>query len=245
MVKQLVKQGIQTILDKSGIVLSATDRYSHFSMTQALKWLSSHSFQVNTVLDVGASNGSWSKACLPFFPNAHYVLFEPQPAHNEALDTFAIARKQQISLVKKAVGAAEGETFFDETDPFGGQLTANGNGKHSRKVPLTTIDSSVSQLPVEGPYLLKLDTHGVEKGILEGASETLKQANVLIIEAYNYKITKEALLFWELCAFLAERGFRPVDLVDVMHRQRDGSLWQMDLIFAKANWEGFSRNTYR
>lgn len=214
-------------------------------MEQALKWLSTHSFQVKTVLDVGASNGSWSKACMPFFPDARYVLFEPQPTHSDALDTFANTHQEQILLVKKAVGASEGHTFFDETDPFGGQLTTNGNAKHSRKVDLTTIDNSLSQLQVEAPYLLKLDTHGFEKGILEGASKTIAQANVLIIEAYNYRITKEALLFWELCAFLAEKGFRPIDLVDVMHRQHDSSLWQMDIVFARDDWEGFARNTYR
>jgi hypothetical protein len=26
------------------------------------------------------------------------------------------------------------------------------------------------------------------------------------------------MLYWELCAFLGERGFRQVDMVDVVHR---------------------------
>jgi len=244
-VKQLIKQSIKKVLNKSGIVLSATDRYSHSSMGESLQWLNSSGFHVTTVLDVGASNGCWSESCMSFFPNAHYILFEPQPTHSDALDSFASTHRQKVSLVKKAVGATEGHTFFDATDPFGGQLNAGGSGKHSIKVDVTTLDNSLSHLQVEGPYLLKLDTHGFEKGILEGASHMLTQANVLIIEAYNYRITQEALLFWELCAFLAERGFRPVDLVDVMHRQRDKSLWQMDLVFVKDDWEGFDRNTYK
>lgn len=245
MIKRLAKQSVRKVLSKSGWSRSATDRYSRSSMEQSLKWLSSQGVQIKTVLDVGASNGCWSKECMSFFPNAHYVLFEPQPTHSDALDTFANAHGKQVSLVKKAVGASEGQTFFDATDPFGGQLADSDNGAHSLKVELTTMDNSLSHLQIEGPYLLKLDTHGVEKGILEGSSKTLQQANLLIIEAYNHRITKEALLFWELCAFLAERGFRPIDLIDVMHRPLDSSLWQMDLVFAKADWEGFDHVTYR
>jgi Methyltransferase FkbM domain len=109
---------------------------------------------------------------------------------------------------------------------------------------MTTINASVSQLQLEGPYLLKLDTHGYEKNILEGAGDTLDETEVLIIEAYNYRISDEAFLFWELCAFLSDRGFRPIDLVNVLHRLKDNSLWQMDLFFIKSTWEGFNDVSY-
>jgi hypothetical protein len=68
---------------------------------------------------------------------------------------------------------------------------------------------------------------------------------VLVIEAYNYRISGEALLFWELCAYLAERGFRPVDLVDSMHRPYDDAFWQMDLVFVRSTWAGFAYNAFR
>lgn len=182
---------------------------------------------------------------MSFFPEANYILFEPQPVHSDALDHFARSCKQDVMLIKKAVGASEGHTFFDASDPMGGALAPNGEGSNTIRVGLTTIDASLSQLETEGPYLLKLDTHGFEKSILEGAGNTLEKADILIIEAYNYKITNEALLFWELCAFLSDRGFRPIDLVDVMYRQHDDSLWQMDLFFIRSNWKGFNYISYR
>jgi len=233
---------VNVMLKKVGYELRRTSRRS--TMTHGLKWLCSHDFQVGTVLDVGASDGGWSIECMNYFPKASYVLFEPQPVHSDALDSFAKSYKQSV-IVKKAVGSSEGYTFFDASDPFGGALASNAEGEKHIKVGLTTIDSSVNQFQTEGPYLLKLDTHGFEKSILEGADNTLDMADILIIEAYNYRITDEALLFWELCAFLAERGFRPIDLVDIMHRQYDNSLWQMDLFFIKSNWEGFDYISYR
>jgi hypothetical protein len=68
---------------------------------------------------------------------------------------------------------------------------------------------------------------------------------VLIIESYNFRITDEAMLFWELCAYLQTKGFRCVDLVDVLHRDRDLAFWQIDLVFIRDDWEGFNIITYR
>ena len=112
------------------------------------------------------------------------------------------------------------------------------------EVPLTTIDAAVAEHGATGPFLLKLDTHGFEKGILEGSAETLKNAEMLIIEAYNYYVADGSWLFWELCAHLAGQGFRPADLVDVLRRDADGSLWQMDLVFVRDTWAGFQNNTW-
>ena len=213
-------------------------------MAQGLELLSLYGFNIKTVLDVGASNGSWSKECLKFFPKSNYVLFEPQPIHNDALNLF-VKSNEQVRVIKKAVGASEGYTFFDASDEFGGALASSGVDDNAIKVEMTTLDASVFQLQVAPSYLIKLDTHGFERSILQGAGSVIDKTEILIIEAYNYRITDEAFLFWELCAYLADKGFRPVDLVDVLHRQYDNSLWQMDLLFIKDDWKGFSYLSYK
>lgn len=235
-----MKQILKSILRKAGWEIRRVDGTARSSMTSGLMWLCNHGFSVKTVIDVGASNGCWSKECMRFFPAARYVLFEPQPVHSNALDSFAKNCTQKVTLIKKAVGASEGKTFFDASDPFSGALSPSNDGNNIIEVDLTTVDASITSLDTEAPYLLKLDTHGFEKSILNGAVKILEKTDLLIIEAYNYKITKEAFLFWELCAFLSEKGFRPVDIVDVMHRLYDNSLWQMDLIFVKSTWQGFN-----
>jgi FkbM family methyltransferase len=213
------------------------------TMHAALQWLATQRIRCATILDVGASNGCWSAACMQYFPAASYMLFEPQPVHSAALDQFAQKHAPQVQIVKQAVGASVGSTFFDCSDPFGGAL-ASENSTHPLEVPLTSLDVSLAAHRAAPPYLLKLDTHGFERAILQGAAQTLAHCNALIIEAYNYHITNEAFLFWELCAFLAERNFRVIDLVDVIHRSYDQSLWQMDLVFVKQDWPGFNYTTY-
>jgi hypothetical protein len=89
-----------------------------------------------------------------------------------------------------------------------------------------------------------LDTHGYEVPILEGATETLKNTNLLIIEAYNFQIAHKSLRFWELCSYVEKLGFLPFNMVDFMHRSKDNAFWQMDIFFLRAEHPVFSSNTY-
>lgn len=214
------------------------------TMGEGLRWLAARRFQVSTVLDVGASDGRWSAGCMEYFPGARYVLFEPQPVHQEALRRFASLPGSRVEVASKAVGGEVGRARFDASDPLGGVLVDDGRGA-TIEVPVTTVDAAVSELRLPPPFLLKLDTHGVEAAILDGARQTLRDCSALVIEAYAYRLLPETLLFWELCARLAEQGFRVADAVDTLHRPFDGSLWQMDLIFIRDDWPGFEHREYR
>lgn len=214
------------------------------SMKQSIEWLQKSGFSIGTVLDVGASNGSWSKDCMLYFPEANYILFEPQTCHSEALDRLEKGSGGKIKIVKKAVGQKTGKTYFDITDPMGGAL-ADSKTSQTVEVNLTSIDDTIYETGIKGPYLLKLDTHGFEIPILEGAAKALNECEILIIEAYNYNLTNESVLFWQLCDYLHKKGFRPIDLVDVSYRKFDNSLWQMDLVFIKSSWSGYQHNSYK
>jgi FkbM family methyltransferase len=189
-----------------------------------------------TIVDVGASDGQWSELALQTFPAAQLVLFEPQPVHAAALDAFA-ATHPGASVVRSAVGAEPGTTLFDAADPFGGVLQKERTAD-SIEVPVTSLDAALAD--AAAPFLVKLDTHGVEREILAGAKETLARSAAWIVEAYSYEIEPGCLRFWELCAAMDEHGLRPVELVDVMHRTRDGTLWQMDIFFVRDDWPGFA-----
>lgn len=200
---------------------------------------------VNTIIDVGASNGCWSQRLLPCYPNANYLLIEAQrQAHGAALETFA-RQHAQVQYVLAAAGNRRGVIYFDASDPFGGLAGEQPFTQHNIEVEVTTVDEEVSQRSLPGPYLLKLDTHGFEVPIFEGAAETLKHTALLIVEVYNFELTRGCLRFPQLCAYLEERGFRCLDLLEIMHRPKDNVLWQMDMVFAPASNPVFASNLYR
>lgn len=240
-----MKKLIQKFLTLLGWELRKIQPPEPSGMARGLCWLKENGIHVDTVLDVGASNGCWSRECMEFFPHAHYVLYEPQPVHIGDLEMFKREMRAKVTIDARAVGSKTGRVEFDAFDPFGGAIASGRDKSQFINVPMTTLDHSIDHHQIEGPYLLKLDTHGFEKGILEGATATLRKSEALVIECYNHEIEDDCLLFWELCEFLAKREFRPIYLVDVLNRKVDGSLWQMDLFFIKSDWKGFENRSFR
>ncbi len=199
---------------------------------------------IETVIDVGASNGHWSEQMMRHFPNAKYLLVEAQEAaHGAALQRFKAAHSN-VEYELCAAGAHDGEIHFDASDPMGGLASHTPFPKNDIFVPMTTIDNLVSRRSLHGPFLIKLDTHGFEVSILEGARQTMAQSAMLIIEAYNFTLCPGALRFYELCQFLEPRGFRCVDLFDLMIRPGDHAFWQMDMVFLPTTHPVFESNRY-
>ena len=97
---------------------------------------------------------------------------------------------------------------------------------------------------LNGPFLLKFDTHGYEVPILRGARKTLENTNVIIMEVYNFYITEHTLLFSEMCDYLSKLGFRCYDLAEPMLRLYDSSFWQVDLFFCRHDSPIFSYSQY-
>jgi FkbM family methyltransferase len=191
---------------------------------------------------VGASDGSWSLGARRHFPAAQFLLFEPLAERQAALA--ALHRRHGFDIVAAAAGAKSGTVPFSIDPQLDGSGVAAAGSAATRTVPVEAIDDALAVRALPGPYGLKLDTHGYELPVLEGAARTLAQTSLLVIEAYNFTLTPGCLRFPELCAWLELRGFRCCDLADPMRRPRDGVLWQMDLAFAPAASPLFASNSY-
>jgi len=108
----------------------------------------------------------------------------------------------ELALLLAAVGAKTEEVYFDASHPLGGHLSKHHHDQNYRPCISTTIDNLLEKQPLPGPFMIKLDTHGVEIPILDGSTNVLQQTNVLVIEAYNFDLGESAVPFWELCRHL-------------------------------------------
>ncbi|GAB1309296.1 hypothetical protein KH5_19790 [Urechidicola sp. KH5] len=217
---------------------------SNYTMEAALKRCITRGLTINTIIDVGASDGRWSRRLLGLFPDANFLLIEAQIDHKKGLEVF----KKEIvkgDYVLAAAGEEDGKIYFDHNELFGGVASSSKTNDNCIEVPVISIDNEVERRNVLGPYLLKLDTHGFEVPILKGAEEVIKKSSLIIIEVYNYNITKDSLCFWEMCEYMSELGFRPIEMVDPMIRLYDKSFWQMDLFFIPKTDKTFKYIEYR
>jgi len=217
--------------------------FDKISLEGALERCKGRNPNIQTVIDIGASNGMWTEKCVKFFPDAYYFLVEAQKPHEEGLRELKKSIPKMDYIVA-AAGDTVGEIYFDNTDLFGGVAAHEPFAENNITVPVTTIDTQVRERGLTPPFLLKLDTHGFEIPIFEGARETLKQTELLVVETYNYTISPESLRFHEMCAYLEIQGFRCVDICDPLHRPKDRSLWQFDIFFAPVNSVAFQSDGY-
>ncbi len=217
---------------------------ARFRMADGLARAKSHNFEVATIIDVGASDGKWSRQAMQEFPAARALAFEPLAERESALKDMR-AKNGNFDFVLAAAGDRIDSIRLKVADDLDGSSIDDTGTGTMRDVALTTIDHEVGQRSLRGPYLIKLDTHGFELPILAGAEQTLRQASLVVIEVYNFQITGECLRFHEMAAHMESLGFRCFDLVDPMLRVKDHAFWQMDMFFAPVSAPMFAYSQYR
>lgn len=234
------------MINPLGIVVKRTNDYQgDNTMLDALKRSRDfHHVNPATIIDIGAAEGTWTSKALNIWTTPDYVLFEPLQEREKVLMDFKQTHKN-IHLVNKAAGDSSKEIdFYVTADLDGSGISDNGTDASVRKITVTTIDKEIDDLKLNGPFILKLDTHGYEVPIIEGSEKTLKNTQLLIIECYGFNITPSSLLFSEMCEYLKGKGFRLVDIVDIDLRKKDRAFWQCDAFFIPASSPCFSSNTY-
>jgi FkbM family methyltransferase len=213
-------------------------------MESILKRTAPKAADVRTVIDIGASNGRWSKAALPFFPQARFIAIDPLKEREASLQKLK-AREPRFDYVLAVAGEKDNETVeLAVGDDLDGSTVGGGKGA-IRKVPSYSLDHLVEMQKAPGPYLLKFDTHGFEVPIINGARKVLANTSFIVMEVYNYRHTDGTLLFPEMCALLEGHGFRCFNMADPMQRPLDGSLWQMDFFFARKDSDFFRESVYK
>lgn len=196
---------------------------------------------IATVIDVGAAAGTWYEKAVAVWPAAHYLLFEPLTERRPELKALA-GNRANVSLCFAALGREKSKLQFTVTDDLDGS-GFYGKGK-LREVDVEALDDVLGRQNRPAPYLLKLDTHGFEVPIFEGAERTLRDAELIIVEVYGFYVAPDSLLFWQICEYLDARGFRLFDIVDTMRRPKDKAFWQADAFFLKKSNPVFIDNTY-
>lgn len=255
-----MNQLIRRILDKLGIRILKTSTYNYLKNNQITAGLPNNMLDStmkagllrckartatpSTIIDVGAAQGAWSYETMNIWNMSKYLLFEPLEERKQQLYLFA-QQYRNVIIVNKGAGSSESKANFIVSTDLDGSRVEDGNNLHqTRTIEITTIDEQIKKHNLNPPFLIKLDTHGYEIPILDGAVEVLKQTSLVIIECYGYKITKDSLLFWEMCDYMLTLGFRLIDIVDIMYRPIDNTFWQCDAFFIPSNSVCFANNNY-
>jgi FkbM family methyltransferase len=214
---------------------------SALSHRNALQRIKGRGVQASTVIDLGAARGEWSKMARTVWPDAKAHLIEAN--HHWERDLHALAADPAYSYVIAAAGPAKGVGHFQfSPDPFGGAGTSADDPKGVR-VPQISVDGECREKGLKGPFLLKFDTHGFEREIIKGCTETFKSTSLICIEAYNFGDREKR--FPAMLELLEDLGFRCIDIGEPLFRDYDKSFWQIDFFLVPVDRPEFKYASYK
>ena len=228
--RELVKKWLLS----RGIVLSRPP--GQFSLQWVkLRNAQSRGLRLASVIDGGASDGSWAREFRQEV-NAHAQILcvEPREECRPALET-TTRDLPGVSYALTLIGATEGTVKFNVSDTQSSML-ANSRGEAFgtvKEYPITTLDNLVVSRQFPWPDLIKLDLQGAELQALRGADECMRRAQMLLLEVSLIELQKGSPLLYDVVAFCHERGYRVYDIPSLWHRPLDGALAQGDFLFIK------------
>ena len=208
-------------------------------LDQKTVWL--ESFDIKTVIDVGANIGQFANDARKLYPDAAIYSFEPLPGpYSELLvNTSSFGRFNPYNL---ALGDYEGTTemYVNEFSQSSSLLEMEDSHKqafpHTKNttsitVNIQTLDLIASKLELDTDILLKIDVQGFEKQVLDGGKETLNKVKIIIIETSYISLYKDQPLFAGVHDYLTKAGFQFHGNLGQLINPNDGSILQGDSIF--------------
>lgn len=203
-----------------------------------LENLKNNGFAPQTIVDVGANVGDWSRMAYQVFPSAQFFMIDGNPDNEPSLRNSASEVGENSEHAMLLLGPEEkdsvtfyklgtGSSVLPELIPFdrsqGSQVM----------LPMRTLDGFMGSRQYHSPVLLKLDVQGFELQVLLGGTATLSHAEVVIMETSLLPYNDNAPIFAEVIAFMAEREFFAFDFCGQARRQTDDTLFQTDVVFVR------------
>lgn len=190
-----------------------------------------------TVFDIGVGHGTpWLYAA---FPQAHFVLLEPQKRFEPDLKRICgsidaeyrlvgVGRDEQDLPMYELLNSPTGSSFLQpnaHTDQVWGP--SEQSAQHLHVIPLD------SYCGLHGPFFVKIDTEGFELEVLRGATKILEQTDVVLLEvAIAARQTGEPDLI-DIGMLMKSRGFRLIDFPTLVQQSLNGPLAYADVAFAR------------
>jgi FkbM family methyltransferase len=198
---------------------------------------------INLVLDAGANIGQYAGLLREIGYDQRIVSFEPLSAAYATLKA-AADKDPNWEAVNVALGDMDGEI---EINIAGGSSTSSSildmlpahtdikpESAYVGKEPVSIyrLDTLFERYYRPGDkVLLKIDTQGYEKNVLEGAYQVLPYIQGVQLEMSLAPLYEGEMLYQEMIAYLAGLGFTLFSVEPGFTDKRTGRLLQMDGIF--------------
>ena len=187
--------------------------------------------EINSVYDVGAYQGEWTKALKKtslkdskfflFEANAQNEIYLKNSGHKYFINVLSDKNKE----VKFFSKVHTGDSYFLEKTNFYEDTIIP---KTLKTITLNEIQTK-TQIPF--PDFIKIDTQGSEIDILKGGNQILNNCKVILLECPIISYNIGAPQLSDYIEYLGSINYLPLDVTEIHHL--DKVLIQADIIFLK------------
>lgn len=195
---------------------------------------------ITTVIDIGANTGQFAQRIHNIIPTARICSFEPIQSCYQQL--VANTSSLNIKTFNFALGDTNGqvEINISQHSPSSSLLEMADLHKdvfagtdYSSKETITVkrLDDIAPELAPLGKCLIKIDVQGFEDRVIKGGAETLKKAELIIIETSFQELYQGQVLFNGIYNLLSDLGFEFKGNISQAISPKDGSILYAESLF--------------
>ena len=199
-------------------------------------------FNINKIFDVGANTGGYASSMRSAGYVDNIISFEPV---KEAFDQLAKRAIHDTKWETKniALGNNDGSSIINVSQNLVSSSIAEMSSLHVDSAPdsvyvrkeeikIHKLDTIFFDLAdKQDKIILKIDTQGFEKNVIDGAEKSLPLISGLQLEMSLVPLYNNELLFPELLRYLHDRGYSLYSLENGFSNPESGQLLQVDGIF--------------
>ena len=196
-------------------------------------------FSPEVIFDCGAFKGRWTMMISKIFPNAQFVMMEPNKNLLDEIRANISGIRPAPLLLEIAVGEEFGKGHLniwdnEETSIAGSSLLSHVQGEPATRVEIEihTLDM-ISNRTGFVPDLVKLDLQGYEFAALQGATNILQKSELFIIEFSCLEAYQDGASPRDLMDIMYDNHYVLYDVIDLHYRTFDGALCRGDFFFIK------------
>ncbi len=235
-----MKALIQSLLRPFGLRITRLDnvRGPDYGREVIFSTLKRFGFSPRHVMDIGANHGHWTRAALDYFPEAEYVLVEPQD-HLKVCVQDLIESGHKIRWINAGVAEKSGTLRFyisdrDDSSTFlPREEQPQTRVASETMVEVKTLDDILSAYNLPAPEMVKIDAEGFDLKVMQGASSLIGKTDVFLLEAGVICPFENSVA--RVVSTMENFGYRLIDITELNRSPKYGVLWLTEFAFLRAS----------
>lgn len=232
-----MKKFIQRVLRRNGYQIT---RYPDLDIRRRFKII--EYCDINKIFDIGANTGQYALNMRQLGYDEKIISFEPLEDAFQVLEDISSNDKNWI-INKYALGNEDIDSYINVAGNSQSSSILEMLPEHIKSAPkskyiakqeiqIKKVDSIFDNFYKEGDHIMmKIDTQGYEKNVIDGAEKSLDKIRVIQLEMSIVPLYENELLFVDMIKYLGNRGFQLYSLESGFTDQSTGKLLQVDGIF--------------